>query len=406
MKLVLLYLTLFTLPLLGQISNEIHKLPLKQGDWTAYLQLNEKDRLPFKLIVKKSVLIIQNSEELIPLSAPRIHQDTFILDFPAFHSSLHFSVKDKKNIVGYWINYNKGSRYKVPFNARFGYTSRFEKTDCTPPINVDGQWKVKFDYLSEQPEMSIGIFQQANSCLSGTFLTETGDYRFLQGNQFGKDFSLSCFDGAHAFLFKAVYQNDTLFGRFLSGNHWQGIWQGTKDEKFTLQNADSITRLQNTDLFTFSLNDIYGNKYLFPNENTKQKVVIIQIMGTWCPNCMDETKYYKELYSKYHHQGLEIIAIGYETGETFEDYSKKIKLLKERLNLDFTFLVGGPAKKSVASEQFSMLNEVISFPTSIFIGKDGTVKRVHTGFNGPGTGNFYTEYVEKTNRLIESLLQN
>ena len=135
------------------------------------------------------------------------------------------------------------------------------------------------------------------------------------------------------------------------------------------------------------------------------KITIIQIMGTWCPNCMDETRYYKELYTKYHAQGLEIISVGYEVGENFEDFSKKIKLLKERLDLNFTFLVGVSASKNLASEQFSMLNEVISFPTSIFIGKDGTVKRVHTGFNGPGTGSYYNEYVEKTNKLIEEMLK-
>ena len=120
---------------------------------------------------------------------------------------------------------------------------------------------------------------------------------------------------------------------------------------------------------------------------------------------MDETRYYKKLYENYHDQGLEIISIGYEIGDGFEEFSKKIKLLQERLNLPFTFLVGGAAKKDLASKQFSMLNEVISFPTSIFIGKDGSVKRVHTGFNGPGTGSYYIEYEKQTNKLIEELLK-
>jgi thiol-disulfide isomerase/thioredoxin len=158
-------------------------------------------------------------------------------------------------------------------------------------------------------------------------------------------------------------------------------------------------------VFQFSLKDLNGNEFHFPNEQFKNKVTIIQIMGTWCPNCMDETRYYKQLYDKYHAQGLEIISVGYEVGNSFEDYANKIKLLKDRFNLDFTFLVGGNANKGLASSQFSMLNEVISFPTSIYIGKDGVVKRVHTGFNGPGTGEYYTEYVEKTNLLIESLLK-
>jgi thiol-disulfide isomerase/thioredoxin len=157
-------------------------------------------------------------------------------------------------------------------------------------------------------------------------------------------------------------------------------------------------------LVKFTLKDLNGKDFAFPNNLTSGKVVIIQIMGTWCPNCMDETKYYIELYNKYHEQGLEIISIGYEAPDSFEEQAAKIRRLKERYNLNFTFLVGGKANKNKASQDFAMLNEVISFPTTIFIGRDGLVKRIHTGFNGPGTGKYYTEYVEKTNALIESLL--
>lgn len=405
MKLVLIYLFFYTTTLFGQNSTVQKNLNIKSGDWSAYLQLNEKDKLPFKLIVNKSLFSIQNSDEIIQLSHYRIHEDTVVVDFPNFNSSLHFSIKGKKKLIGYWINYNKGNNYKIPFNAVYGYETRFDSNSCEKPININGNWKVTFDY-KENPEMSLGIFKQSDKNVSGTFLTETGDYRFLEGNQFGTSFNLSCFDGSHAFLFKAEFKNDTLIGRFLSGKHWESIWMGVKDDSFKLNDPYSITTIVNKDLFTFTLKDLKGNNFTFPNKDYKNKVVIIQIMGTWCPNCMDETRFYKELYSKYHSQGLEIISIGYEVGETFEEYAKKISLLKERLNLEFTFLVGGPANKSLASEQFSMLNEVISFPTSIYIGRDGTIKRVHTGFNGPGTGSYYIEYIEKTNQLIESLLRN
>ena len=110
------------------------------------------------------------------------------------------------------------------------------------------------------------------------------------------------------------------------------------------------------------------------------------------------------MYEKYHDQGLEIISVGYESGETFEEHSKSIQRLKDKLELEFNFLVGGKAQKSLASGQFNMLNQIISFPTSIYIGRDGEVKRIHTGFNGPGTGTYYENYVEKTSMLIEYLL--
>ncbi len=403
MKIFLVYLLLTSNLIFSQ------NIPLKKGNWSAFLQLNKNDKLPFKLIInkvnKKTTFSIQNADEIIELTNLRSHQDTIIVDFPTFNSSIHFSIKNNKKITGYWQNYNKGNNYKIEFNANYGYTTRFETKYTTSLKNVNGNWKVKLDCNNPGEYLAIGIFKQSNNKINGTFLTETGDYRYLEGNQFENSFYLSCFDGSHAFLFTAKSQNDSLIGRFLSGNHYQENWNAVKDEKFQLSNPDSLTTLTNNNLFSFQLQDLEGNQFIFPNSSFKNKVVIIQIMGTWCPNCMDETRYYKELYTKYHSQGLEIISVGYEVGQSFEDYSNKLKLLKERLDLNFTFLVGGTASKSLASEQFSMLNEVISFPTSIFIGKDGEVKRVHTGFNGPGTGSYYNEYVEKTNKLIEEMLK-
>jgi hypothetical protein len=120
---------------------------------------------------------------------------------------------------------------------------------------------------------------------------------------------------------------------------------------------------------------------------------------------MDETKYFKEIYDKYHNSGLEIISVAYEVGNSFEDYVFKINRLKERYDLDFQFLIGGSANKGLASEQFSMLNQIISFPTAIFIDRKGQVRKVHTGFNGPGTGEYFSDYRKETEQFLLELLK-
>ena len=204
--------------------------------------------------------------------------------------------------------------------------------------------------------------------------------------------------------YKAKKEGEQLTGKFFSGKHWSSDWVAELNQEAKIKDPEELTYIKDEGEVSFELQTIEGETFTFPNERLEDKVVIIQIMGSWCPNCLDETHYYKSLYENYHHKGLEIISIGYETGDTFEEQSKSIARLKEKLVLDFIFLVGGKASKSLASDHFEMLNEVISFPTSIFIGRDGKVKRVHTGFNGPGTGVYYQEYIEKTNALIESLL--
>ena len=193
-------------------------------------------------------------------------------------------------------------------------------------------------------------------------------------------------------------------GKFFSGKHWQSNWEGTRDEQAELKNPEELTYLIDDQQITFELPTLTGTLYNFPEDAEPNTVTIIQIMGTWCPNCLDETLFYKELYDKYHSKGLEIISVGYEAASEYTGQVATIERLKNKLDLEFTFLVGGQASKSIASDHFKMLNEIISFPTSIFIGRDGMVKRIHTGFNGPGTGEYYTEYRENTISLIESLL--
>jgi peroxiredoxin len=381
------------------------QLPLKTGDYAAGLQLSQTTFLPVRISVEKkeksTILVIRNAEERIELKPVKKEGDTLVLPFPNFDSELRVVASKKKRLKGYWINYNKGKNYRLPFEAHLQTTV----VKTTAAADLTGKWEAYFSPKTEDQETAIGIFDQKGAVVTGTFLTETGDYRFLEGVVDGTSFFVSCFDGSHAFLMTGSVENGVVNGNFYSGKHYQTTWTASRNEAFELENPDSLTYLkEGASLVKFTLKDLNGNDFSFPNNATNNKVVIIQIMGTWCPNCMDETKYYKELYAQYHDRGLEIISIGYEAPDTFEEQAARIRRLKERHQLDFLFLVGGKANKGKASQDFAMLNEVISFPTTIFIGRDGTVKRIHTGFNGPGTGRYYTEYVEKTNALIESLL--
>lgn len=392
-------------------SQSNKRLRLKKGKWIAELQLNEIDVLPFDLLVEKKgkdyKFCVINGDERIPLDSTRVINDSIHLMFPFFNSELVFHVETKKSLSGYWQNFNKGDNYRIPFTSQRKKSSRFANVDKkSEAISFDGKWEVEFEPNTSSSYPAVGVFKQEENSnkVTGTFLTETGDYRYLAGNSIGDSVYLSCFDGSHAFLFKALSTNGELKGKFFSGSHWQSEWEAKRNNDIQLTSPDDLTYLKDSSEFTFNLKTIEGSSFSFPNEQTENKVIIIQIMGTWCPNCLDETVFYKDLYEKYHDQGLEIISIGYENGDSFEQHSASISRLRDKLNLDFTFLVGGSAKKDLASEQFNMLNEIISFPTSIYIGRDGQVKRIHTGFNGPGTGDYYDEYAKTTNALIEYLL--
>jgi thiol-disulfide isomerase/thioredoxin len=387
------------------------KLPkIKKGSWTGKLQLDEKNTLPFQIQVSGKgsayTITVINGEENIVLEAGKIIDDSMHFTFPAFNSKLVFKNQGKKKLKGYWLNLNKSANYRIPFSATFGYKTRFPVGKMIPTFPyLDGKWETTFDPDTKNPYKGVGIFHQHENKVEGTFLTETGDFRFLEGNVTKDSMFLSCFDGSHAFLIKSAIKGDSMYGDFYSGKHWKGKWEAKFNDAFKLTNPDSLTFIVNDAPFTFTVKDLQGSEFTFNSDNYKNKVVIIQIMGTWCPNCMDETKYFSEIYSEYHSQGLEIISVGYEVGSTFQEHSERIKRLKDRYSLPFLFLVGGSANKGLASEHFKMLNQVISFPTAIFIAKDGSVRKIHTGFNGPGTGEYYNEYVKETESFIKSLLQ-
>lgn len=389
------------------ISSVKAQLRVQPGKWNASLQLNAETRLPFRMEIAKNkknyTFSIHNAEETIVLSKPVEENDSVQIDFPNFHSSLKFKVSNKQLINGYWSNFNKGDNYKIPFTA--AYQSPKVKQAPQRSDLFSGRWKATFDPDTREAYMAVGIFKAEDSGLYGTFLTETGDYRFLEGDVNGQSFTLSCFDGSHAFHFTGTLINNQIDGMFYSGKHFKGRWIAELDPEFQLRDPDSLTYIVKQEPFSFKLKDLEGKDFVYPNPAFENKVTIVQIMGTWCPNCMDETKYFKELYEKYHSLGLEIISVGYETPNEFAAQADKIKLLQQRHNLQFTFLVGGLANKGLASEQFSMLNKIISYPTAIIIGRDGEVKKIHTGFNGPGTGQIYLDYVKETNAFIEELLK-
>ena len=398
-----LFLNLYTSTITGLFAQS----KIQSGKWNGSLQLNNETFLPFRMEVQKQrkqfIISIHNAEEKIVLNQLQYEGDSVKIDFPNFASTLNFKVINKKLLVGYWRNFNKGNQYKIPFKATYDKT---ENTISANNYDFSGRWKTTFDPNTEDESMAIGVFKSKDSKITGTFLTETGDYRFLEGKVIGKNFTISCFDGSHAFHFSgSLDSTETILGKFYSGKHYSSNWIATYDPNFQLRNPDSLTYVVKKEPFAFKMKTLEGKDFAFPNSDFNDKVTIVQIMGTWCPNCMDETKFFKELYSKYHAQGLEIIAVGYETPNDFEGQVNKIKLLKERHHLDFQFLVGGSANKGLASEQFSMLNQIMSFPTAIVIGRDGEVKRVHTGFNGPGTGKLYDDYVQEMDLFIQELLK-
>ena len=271
-----------------------------------------------------------------------------------------------------------------------------------PSKNYTGRWDV---YFKDGDEHAIGLFNQDGNIVTGTFLTETGDYRYLAGNvDENNALYLSSFDGTHAYQFVGnLDKNEHITGVFYSGQSYQTNWQGKRNESAALRDPDSLSQLINTNPFSFDATAINGKKYHFNPQ--KNKGTIIQIMGSWCPNCIDETNYFKEIYSHYNALGFEFIAVAFELGKDKKEQLTRLKGFVKRCKVQYTVLLGGKKSAEDALMVFSSLNKIMSFPTTIIIDKKGVVRRIHTGFSGPGTGIEFLNYKTDTEKLLNEITQ-
>jgi len=397
---------LFMLLVFSNTAFSQTKANAQPGKWSGQLAMNDRLFIPFTLEISelknKQIIEIVNGKERIPLKLTN-EGDSIVGRFPELDAFLKFKFSDTgEELRGYWLNLNKKTQTKIPINGWIEKTL----TELAPETsNINGKWKATFSTNSENPDVTVGIFEQTAGLINGTFLTETGDYRFLSGTVGVGQFSMSTFNGSWAFLFEGKVVNDSIYGKFYSGPNYQTDWIAVKDPDATLRDPSKLTYVENEKDFNFSSLKTLKGKAFDAKKFGKNKVVIYQIMGTWCPNCIDELHYFKELHQKYHNQGLEIVALAYEVGTNEKSQIKRLKAFKKRLSIPYEVFLAGTSSKEVASSQFPMLNAIMSFPTSVIVGRNGKIEYVHTGFSGPATGAVYEEYTREMDELIKTFLR-
>ncbi len=273
--------------------------------------------------------------------------------------------------------------------------------------DVSGSWAVEFvDETSS--EVAQGEFVQQGSGVSGTFLTPTGDYRFLSGSYENGVLRLSTFDGAHAFLFEAVAQEDgTLAGDFWSRESYHAKWTArrTGEQEQVLPDAWAQVGLSNAEgRFHFELPDLEGKTVSLADARFRGKVVVVNLFGSWCPNCNDEAPLLSAWRNRFQDQGLEIVGLAFEyTGKPERD-REQVRRFAARHAIDYPLLLAGTSDKQKAAAALPDLTRVAAFPTTIFIGRDGKVRKIHSGFAGPGTGRHHAELVAELEALIQQLI--
>ena len=380
---------------------------LKTGTYRSTLMINDSLDLPFNFeVTSANSLKIYNADEVILVNEINYANDSVYIKMPVFEGFIVAKISNQDKLKGYFKK--EPLNRVVPFEAEFNNNMRFEVTNPEYNSNITGNWETVFSPKTEE-DMYIakGIFNQVANKVSGTFRTTTGDYRYLEGVMQGDQLTLSTFDGSHAFLFTAKVSDSTMEGIFYSGNHWKEPFIAKRNEYFELPDEDQLTFLkEGYDKVSFSFPDASGNLISLEDTRFKNKVVLIQIMGTWCPNCLDESRFYSEYYKNNNDKAVEFIALAFEYAKTPEAAFKNMARLKENVGIKYPVLLAqyGSSNKTEAQEKLPMLDHILSYPTTIYIDKSGKVRKIHTGFNGPATGDKFTAFKAEFYAFIDALL--
>jgi peroxiredoxin len=382
----------------------------QQGWWHAALHRTDGKDIIFVFEWKnekgKDVWYIHNASEKIRVPDIKRIGDSILVEMPVFESQFRI-IYSRQKLEGVWMKGSADTTRIIPFTAEPG-KNRFPVSKVMGR-NIAGRWATVFgpDKIADP---AVAEFKQVGNLVSGTFLSPTGDYRYLEGAVKNDSLFLSCFDGGHAYLFTARIESNKKIsgGWYYSGATSKKEWEATKNAGAKSPVDEAAMYLKSgEERLHFTYNDLDGHPVSINDEQFKNKVVVIQLMGSWCPNCMDETAYLSDYYNRNKERGVAIISLAYEYSTDRKRSVKSLRKFQKRFNVQYPILITGvTANDSLKTEKtLPQLTPIKSFPSSVILDKKGRVRKLDTSFNGPATGEHYVAYKKEFESTIESLLK-
>jgi peroxiredoxin len=382
---------------------------VKLGSYRVVLQ-TPGGELPFGLDLLRQdsqvVGYLVNGKERLLLSEVKITGSHLEIRMPGYENVLTAEANGDQLQGEIFLVKLHDKNQHVPLHATLGQSYRFFASSATDNADLSGRWAVNFLDDSGAPEVAVGEFNQSHDAVSGTFLTATGDHRFLAGQVKGDEVYLSTFDGAHVFLYKAKILGDgSLAGDFWSGLAFHEKWTAKRDAGAQLPDAYGLTAMRaGTRHFDFAFPDLSGKTVSSQDPQFHGKVLIVALAGSWCPNCHDEAAFLAPLYKDYRARGLEIVSLMFEHFGDFPRAAEATQRFRQHYGIEYTTLIAGISDKDEAAKKLPMLQSFVAFPTTIFIDRKGNVRKIHTGYSGPATGDHYTQFVNEVKTTLDQLL--
>lgn len=394
---------------------------IREGPWRAWLD-SPGGELPFGLDLQndkgawRAWFINGRDKSEVPIV--EVRGEDVVLSIPHYDSTIRAKISDGgAKLDGKWKKRGRNDKWvELPFHATAGANSRFPRKmmDAESANRLSGRWSLRFARDSEATVLVLNI--QPGGVTTGSILTPTGDYGFLEGvtsysthlEHFLGDVRLSTFDGAHAFLIVGAPRSQdglTMEGDFWSGDTFHDTWTAQRDDVAQLPDAFSQTRFrEGAKLSDMSFPDLDGKPRSLADPAFAGQARIIEVFGSWCPNCNDASRYLVELHRKYKGRGLSIVGLAFEYTGDFQRDAEQVRAFAKYHEIEYPLLLAGVADREIASAALPIIDQLRAYPTIILLDAEGKGRAVYTGFSGPATGEEYTKFRAKFESLIEELL--
>lgn len=397
------------------------------GTWRAAVRLPGGDA-PFLLDVlgreAAPVAVARNAREAVAFSLLEVTGSQVVLGFAHSDAVIRARVTpDGQRMEGWLYQGRAAGKGRLPFVAARGSAPRFEPIAATGATgagaslpspaaraavpSVAGTWSLAFENEERGYKGIVELTDRGNGAVTGILLTPSGDLRALEGSYEQGILRMSMVDEARACLLVGRVRKDgTLEGDLWLNAGEHSVWSA---ERSTARQAqlDPFAEVQVLDAerkLHLSLPDLAGQRVSLDDARFAGKVVIVDIFGTWCSSCADQAPLLVEWHRRYRDRGLEIVGVSFElTGDPAHD-RKAVRRFQERFGIEFPLLLSDAEDSSEVADALPDLSAIKAYPTTVLIGRDGTVRHVHSGFVGPGAGRPYEQQRAAFEQRIEALL--
>ncbi len=381
------------------------------GLWDATVQVGAL-QVPFKFGIDAGVANTTgwffNGREHVSSTDGSFDGTHLVLNFASYAKRLDARLTADGTLEGVYRPTTPGSTVQ-PYIFHAHRTATRKATTAEKAPDIAGLWIVPAHSEKAGENAWRFIVRQSGDQITAAILRVDGDTGALTGTWENGKALLSHFDGARPAVIEVSPAADgalQLAVRSRSGADvtLTAYRAQQAQSKGLPQAADPALHTKVRDPqqpFQFSFPDLNGHLVSSTDRRFRGKVLLVDIAGSWCPNCHDEAPFLESLYKKYRARGLEVVTLSFEEPEQLAN-PVRLRAFTQQFGLTYTVLLAG-----TTDELHAKLPQAVgldAYPTTFFIGRDGRVRAVHAGFAAPATGTFNTNLKRDFTARIEQLL--